>query len=115
MNKRGRLTVKYRSLKRYEVGVTLEEHNRNLRSCLRPGKKTRWKLPVGSSRVVQYSLKQQLEFFNRAHEDRTRFSYVYLLVIMRTSKTVNLLELRIGGLSKDNCATIVLLFVFKAF
>jgi len=29
--------------------------------------------------------------------------------------TGKLLELRIGGLSKDNCATIVLLFVFKAF
>jgi len=49
MNKRGRLTVKYRSLKRYEVGVTLEEHNRKLTIVFAAGKEdsmetSRWQL-----------------------------------------------------------------------
>ena len=53
--------------------------------------------------------------FSNAHAKTIQIFLRFLVVIMRTSKTVNLLELKIGELSKDNCATVGLLFVLKPF
>lgn len=70
--------------------------------------------PLAARELYSTLLNNNLSFSN-AHAKTVQIFLRFLVVTMRTSKTVNLLELRIGGLSKDNCATIVLLFVFKAF